>query len=103
MTMPAIPMKEAVERLARAVEEASSEDLVQYYAELYPEKPLPDVSGVNAAVLATVMAAHIREGIEPEEVVDLWYVIFPTSRNVCYDVEDGTLRYNEMRLNYVEL
>ena len=100
--MPAISRGEAVERLAKAVEKASSEDLVEIYAELYPENFLPDVSGTRAGVLAKEIAAHIRERIEPEEIVDLWNVVFPTDRDVYYDEEDDTLRYNERRLKYAE-
>jgi hypothetical protein len=100
--MSAIPMKEAVERLAKAVEKASSDDLAQIYTELHPENPLPDVTGTKAQQLAKDLAAHIRAGIEPEEVVDLWNVVFPADRNVCYDEEDDVLRHNERRLKCAE-
>lgn len=100
--MPVIPKKEAAERLAEAVEKASSDDLVEFYGELFPENSLPDVSGAKAAILAKELAAHIRGGIEPEEVVDLWHVVFPVYRDVSYDEEDDTLRYNERRLKYAE-
>ncbi len=100
--MPAISGGEAVERLAKAAERASSEDLVEIYAELYPENSLPDVSGTRAGAVAKEIAAHIRERIEPEEIVDLWNVVFPTDRDVYYDEEDDTLRYNERRLKYAE-
>lgn len=96
--MPAIPKCEAVERLAKAVEKASSEDLVEIYGELYPEKSPPNVAGPNAESLAK----HIRGGIEPEEIVDLWNVVFPTDRGVWYNEQDGTLRYEERRLKYAE-
>jgi hypothetical protein len=100
--MPAIPLNEAIERLAKAVEEASPDDLAEIYAELYPENPKPDPASTTPARLAKTIAAHIREGIEPEEVVDLWNVVFPTDRDVSYDEEDGTLRYNKRRLKYAE-
>jgi hypothetical protein len=101
-TMPAIPTKEAVEQLAKAVEKSSPDDLVQIYTELHPANPLPDVTGPKAELLAKELAAHIRAGIEPEEVVDLWNVVFPADRNVCYDEEDDVLRLSERRLNYAE-
>ena len=40
--------------------------------------------------------------MEPEEIVDLWNVVFPTDRDVYYDEQDGTLRYDERRLKYAE-
>ena len=100
--MPPIPKDEAVERLAKAVEKASSDDLLQVFTELYPAKPLPDASGSKAKLLAMKLAAHIRNEIEPEEIVDLWSVIFPEDRNVYWDEEDDALRHRDSRLNYAE-
>jgi hypothetical protein len=100
--MLAIPKKEAVERLALAVEKATADDLVQIYTELHPANPLPDVTGQKAEHLAEELAAHIRAGIEPEEIVDLWNVVFPAGRIVYYDEEDDVLRQRESRLKYAE-
>jgi len=100
--MPAIPKKEAAERLAKAVEKASPDDLVQIYTELHPANPLPDVTGPKAEALAKELAARIRAGIEAEEVVDLWNVVFPTEGRVYWDEEDDGLRHRERRLRYAE-
>lgn len=96
--MSAISRGEAVERLAKAVEAASSDDLVEIYAELHPEHSPPTAS----AALANEIAAHIRRGIEPEEIVDLWNVVFPLDRDVSYDEEEDALRFNDRRLKYAE-
>jgi hypothetical protein len=94
--MPAIKKSEAIEKLALAAESACSADyLVEIYAELFPGRGLPDVAGGKAKALAVELARHIRTGIEPEEVVDLWNVIFPADRNVNYDEEHEVVRYNE--------
>jgi hypothetical protein len=100
--MPVIPIKEAAERLAKAAEKASADDLVQIYTELHPANPLPDVTGAKAERLAKELAARIRAGIEPEQIVDLWRVVFPADRNVYYDEEDDVLRHRERRLEYME-
>ena len=100
--MPTIPKAEAVERLAKAMEKASDDDLVEFYAELFPAKGRPDASGGNGAPLAKQLVQHIRAGIEPEEIVDLWNVVFPGDRNVYYDEEDDTLCYSESELRYAE-
>jgi hypothetical protein len=100
--MPAISMKEAVERLAQAVEKAAPDDLIEIFAELFPAEGLPDVSGAQAAALAKQLAERVRTGIEPEEVVDLWNVVFPADRNVSYDEEEGTLRQAERELRCAE-
>jgi hypothetical protein len=98
--MPVIPLKDAIEQLARAVEAAAPEDLAEIHAELFPAKHLPDLSGANAATVAPELARSIRAGIEPEEVVDLWNVVFPADRDVYYDEEDGALRHNESEIRY---
>jgi len=91
--MKPIPLKDAVEQLAQAVEKAPPDELVEYYAELFPaQKTRPDVSGDKAAGLAQDLAQRVRNGIEPEEVVDLWNVVFPVVQRVYYDEEDATLR-----------
>lgn len=100
--MPAVQKSEAVEKLARAVEAASSDALIEIYAELFPRDGLPDVSGAKAATVASELARHIRSGLEPEEITDLWSVVFPADRRVHYDEEEGVIRYNEEESWYAE-
>ena len=96
--MPGLPMNEAVERLAQVVENAPADNLVEIYAELFPERGRPDVTGT----LAEELARHIRAGLVPEEVVDLWGVVFPADRHVHYDDEGNLLRWNEPEPWYAE-
>ncbi len=96
--MRAIPLKDAIERLATATEKAGPDDLVEIYAELYPAAELP-ASGATQG-LAEGLALRIRMGIEPEEVADLWNVVFPDGPNFYYDEEDGGLRQQERGLRY---
>jgi hypothetical protein len=81
--MPTISEAEAAEKLARSVERASPSDLPEIYSELFPEESPP------ASLVASDIARHIRSGIEPEEIVDLWNVVFPEDHNVWYNEEDG--------------
>ena len=98
-----IPIKEAVERLAKAVELSSPDHLLQIYTELHPANPYPDVTGEKAGRLAKELAAAIRKGIEPEEVVDLWNVVFfGDGKYYYYDEEDEALRHRERRQVYIE-
>jgi hypothetical protein len=39
--MPVIPIAEAIERVAAAVETATADDVREVYGELYPRLPLP--------------------------------------------------------------
>ncbi|MFO0864524.1 MAG: hypothetical protein U0744_07720 [Gemmataceae bacterium] len=94
--MPALSTNEATERLARGVEKANPTALAEIYAELFPEKP------VNGAITAADLARHVRSGLEAEELVDLWNVMFPADRNVWYDEEDEKIHYNEEALGYAD-
>lgn len=94
--MPSLSKTEAVNRLVGAVQSATSNELLEIYAELFPEKP------VTEPPTALTVAQHIRSGLEAEEIVDLWNVVFPADRNVRYDEEGGTIYYNEEPVGYAE-
>ncbi len=78
--MSALGLSAAVERLAQAVDAASPEDLADFYAELFPDKP--GLCPADAASRRDEVAKYVRTKMEPEELVDLWNVVFPTHRNV---------------------
>ena len=92
--MPALSTNEAAERLAEIVEKAKPAALAEFYAELFPEKP------VAALPSAAHLAQHIRSGLEPEEIVDLWNVVFPEDRHVWYNEETDAIHYNEEMVGY---
>jgi hypothetical protein len=94
--MPALSANEAAERLAKAVEKSKPTSLAEIYAELFPERP------VAAQPSAADVAKHVRTGLEAEEIVDLWNVVFPADRNVWHDEEDGKIHYNEEAVGYAE-
>jgi hypothetical protein len=92
--MPALSTSEAAERLAKVVEQATA--LSEIYAELFPEKP------AMATPTSADLAQHVRSGLEAEELVDLWNVVFPADRNVWYDEEDEKIHFNEEAVGYAE-
>jgi hypothetical protein len=87
--MPALSKAEAAERLATGVEKAKPSQLTEIYAELFPERT------PAAAAVASEIARQIRGGLEAEEIVDLWNVVFPGDRNVWYDEESSAIHFNE--------
>ncbi len=87
--MPVLSKNEATEKLAKVVEQAKACDLPEIYSELFPEKP------ASSFLAARDIARHIRDGLEAEEVVDLWNVLFPADRNVWYEEEAKVIHYNE--------
>ena len=94
--MPALSKAEAAERLATGVERAKPSGLPEIYAELFPERP------PAAPPVASEIARHIRGGLEAEEIVDLWNVVFPEDRNVWYDEETRAIHFNEEMVGYAD-
>jgi hypothetical protein len=94
--MPALSREEAAEKLAKGVETAKPSELPEIYAEIFPEKP------AGAAPVASDIARHIRSGLEAEEIVDLWNVVFPQDRNVWYDEEAKSIHFNEEMVGYLD-
>jgi hypothetical protein len=91
--MSAIQKSEAVEKLAQAVAAASSDDLVDFYGELFPDRAR--LRPGDAEKRRAEISEYVRTKMEPEEMVDLWNVVFPTHRNVYYDDAEGLLCYNQ--------
>jgi hypothetical protein len=94
--MPALSTSEAAEKLARSVEKANSSDLPEIYSELFPEK------APATPPVASEIAKYIRNGLEAEEIVDLWNVMFPEDRNVWYDEEAKSIHFNEEVVGYAD-
>jgi hypothetical protein len=94
--MPTLTITEAVEKIAGAVEKVKPNVLGEVYAELVPETPS------SPPPSACAIARRIRNGLEPEEVVDLWNVVFPEDRNVRYEEETNSIRFNEELVGYAD-
>jgi hypothetical protein len=94
--MPTIPTAEAAEKLAENVEKARPDILMEIYDELFPEETMP------AATTASDLARHIRSGLYPEEIVDLWNVVFPDDYHVWYNEEEKLIYYNEELIGSID-
>lgn len=94
--MSLMSKQHAVGELARAVERADPDDLVEIYNELFPQRPITkdDTNRAAPAVVQTILA-HIGQGLEIEEILDLWNVIFPAHRRVWFDEEGDVIHYEE--------
>lgn len=94
--MATITKRQAVDRLTQAVREAHPDDLVEIHNELFPEKPTTEQeSKEDPPALDKKIVAHIDDGLEVEEILDLWHVIFPKHRRVWFDEDAGLLHYAE--------
>jgi len=94
--MATITKQRAVDRLTHAVREAHADDLVEIYNELFPEEPTTeDQAHAGPSSLVERIVAHIASGLEVEEILDLWNVIFPTHRRVWFAEDEGLMHYDE--------
>ena len=94
--MPSISKNEADKRLTREIEQLEIDDLVEVYNELFPEEDVTlGDNAVGRDTLATAIRDYICQGLQSEEIVDLWNVVFPKDRNVWFDDAEDTLRFNE--------
>jgi hypothetical protein len=94
--MPAIAKDEAVVRLTTAIQAAPADEMVEIYNEMFPRKAVPkEAAAADVAPLLAKVNEHIRQGLEIEEIVDLWRVVFPKSRRLHFDEETESIRYND--------
>ena len=92
--MTTIKIDAAVEKLAHTVAEMRADDLVQVYNELFPDHPVTEVeAGADMRPLSEKIERRLASGVEPEEVVDLWNVVFPESRDVFFNEEEDVLSF----------
>lgn len=94
--MATITKLKAVARLTSAVRVAHADDLVEIYNELFPEQPTTEEEAErDSPGMMHKILMHIDRGLEVQEILDLWNVVFPLHRGVCYDDDDGLIHYDE--------
>lgn len=92
--MESIKKKEAIARLTRAVRTARVDDLVEIYNELFPEEPTTEKkANANPSSFVDKVMAHIANGLEIEEILALWNIIFPMHRGVWFDEDEELIHY----------
>jgi hypothetical protein len=86
----------AVDLLTEAIKTAYPDDLVEIHNELFPERPTTeDEAKAHPSILIKKIIAHIDKGLEVQEILDLWNVIFPRHRSVRFDEDEGLIHYDE--------
>ncbi len=94
--MAAIAREEAVGMLKQAIGQFQADDLREVYNELFPEKPVSEEeTRKDAPLVEKHVLQHIDHGLEIQEILDLWRVVFPKDRNVFYDDDTATVHTNE--------
>jgi len=94
--MATIAKERAVHLLSTAVQKANANYLVEIYNEVFPQNPTTEQEAVQkAARLVGQVIDHINKGLEVEEILDLWHVVFPKHRRVWFDEEEDRIHYDE--------
>ncbi len=94
--MSSISRSEAVATLNDQFSRLTDDDLVEVYNELFPEEPVnEDAVRRQRDTVVQRIVGHVRQGLETEEIVDLWNVVFPRARSVWYDEADEALHFDE--------
>jgi hypothetical protein len=85
----------AVNRLNNHIKALSRDDLVEVYNELFPADPIRETPDLDGDTVLNRVLDHVRHGLDAEEIVDLWNVMFPGEENLHYDTEAGQLVFDE--------
>ncbi len=92
--MQTISVAAAAKKLTDAVEKMEADDLLQVYNELFPDDPTTEEQACeDMTPLVEQIVVHINDGLEPEEAVDLWNVVFPSGRGIYFDEEDDLVHF----------
>jgi hypothetical protein len=94
--MAEIARDQAVQRLVHEVASLRPDDLAEVYNELFPSQPATEEQArQDRSRLLDRIAEHIRRGLQPEEIVALWHLIFPRNWMVHFDDETNTIQYRD--------
>jgi hypothetical protein len=87
--MTGMTRDEAVERMLKGIEGLDANDLVEVYNELFPRTPVKhkDINGDGARLLGPILD-YIHRGLELDEIMDLWPVVFSGVRSLYWDEVD---------------
>jgi hypothetical protein len=93
--MPAISTTEAVQRLTQEVREnLDTGHFLEIHNELFPSKAVTmDEAFEDPTLLMERIVAEINRGLEPDEIVELWRLVFGNRVGAWYDETDGLLHY----------
>ncbi|MBV9122224.1 MAG: hypothetical protein JO112_02545 [Planctomycetes bacterium] len=95
--MPVITKEQALELLTNEVQKnLAADELLEVYHEVFLDDPSTEEEVYeDSCPLIEPLVDHINSGLEIDEVMDLWGLIFPKHRNVWYDDEAERIHYNE--------
>jgi hypothetical protein len=94
--MPVLTKKKAVEVLSAEIRRGEPHDLVEIHNELFPRQRInEEVAERDPAAVSAKIFKHIEAGLEIEEILDLWNVIFPRYPRRWYDEVNKKLHFEK--------
>jgi hypothetical protein len=101
--MPAIKKDQALSKLTDAIHELKPDEIADVYNELFPENPSrpSDIKG-DLPRFEKQIFEHIEKGLEVEEILDLWRVVFPKDRRVHFDEVTDEITYKDQSVLYAD-
>lgn len=85
--MTTYTLDEAVRRMLEKIPTFGLHDMVEVHNELFPFDRVSAADSDRDQLLAKSVA-YVETEAEPEELVDLWTVVFPSGRDVWFDEDD---------------
>jgi hypothetical protein len=85
--MPYLSCSDAGERIAKAIETAKAGVLREIAVDLL------SMAAGDAAGVSRNLATVVRQGVEPELLVELWNVLFPEDHDVWFNEETNEIHY----------
>jgi hypothetical protein len=94
--MSPISTDQAAELFIEAVKNASPDYLVAFHNELFTrQKTTQEAAEKNPQAFLKRVLDHIQQGLEIDEVLDFWNVVFPRRQRLSWDEEDGLFHFVE--------
>ena len=101
--MAAIKKNDAVSRLTATIQSLGPDYLSDVYNELFPEGPSrPTEVAASLAKYQKLIFDYIDKGLEVEEILSLWGLLFPRDRRVQFDDETDEIIYRDESALYAD-
>lgn len=95
--MAGITQSEAIKRMLQEIETFPEYDVVEIYNDLFPRTPVKvaEVIGERDRLLK-VIVDYVHRGLELDETIDLWNVVFPEEPTLYWDEEENQFGFNPL-------
>ena len=101
--MAAIKKDQALSKLTAAIHAMRPDEIADVYNELFPENPSrPSEINGDLPKFEKKIFDYIEKGLEVEEILDLWRVVFPKDRRIQFDEVTDEITYKDQSVLYAD-